>query len=397
MVKVVMSISALLMCSFAGAATPLEDQFARIYEALPRAHQLVKDFDAELDQKSEGDLFLNPTYLKFLALRNSVERTEADVVQTYEQAWDLHQPDVLDSFHALVEKATPEQRYALARVGEALQQWQPPAGAQRDQRFAAFKRMKSQIAFDDVAAAYEAVLPEIEQQSLELNGASALAQEIAIGELYGQISERNTFKNITGKNFVANRWALTFDDGPHASISAKVRKVLSDYGLKATFFELSNNVAAHPGVSKAIHQDGHEIASHSIDHKDLTKLNAKAIKNEVSGSRDAIEATMAEQGVSISIRYFRCPYGAGVFPPQSQKVLDAIAESGMTHVLWNVDSLDWQDKNSTSVRDRVIKQMKGQKHGIILFHDIQAATPTSLKYVLDSDYVHDNGISFTGL
>ena len=42
----------------------------------------------------------------------------------------------------------------------------------------------------------------------------------------------------------------------------------------------------------------------------------------------------------------------------------------MVHVGWNVDSLDWADKDPNSIREKTIKQIKQLSHGVILFHDI---------------------------
>ena len=39
---------------------------------------------------------------------------------------------------------------------------------------------------------------------------------------------------------------------------------------------------------------------------------------------------------------------------------------------WNVDSLDWRDKNPQTIYNRVAKQMRAQSGGVILFHDIHS-------------------------
>ena len=49
-----------------------------------------------------------------------------------------------------------------------------------------------------------------------------------------------------------------------------------------------------------------------------------------------------------------------------------IANAGMVHVFWNVDTLDWQDKNPQSILARTLKQMSAYKGGVILFHDIHS-------------------------
>lgn len=41
--------------------------------------------------------------------------------------------------------------------------------------------------------------------------------------------------------------ALTFDDGPDPTWTPQVLKVLQGYGVKATFFEIGEEVLSHPG------------------------------------------------------------------------------------------------------------------------------------------------------
>ncbi len=56
----------------------------------------------------------------------------------------------------------------------------------------------------------------------------------------------------------------------------------------------------------------------------------------------------------------------------------------MIHVFWNVDSLDWQDKDPASILARVKKLMAAEKRGIILMHDIHPQTVEAVKLLLDS-------------
>jgi len=57
----------------------------------------------------------------------------------------------------------------------------------------------------------------------------------------------------------------------------------------------------------------------------------------------------------------------------------------MLHVFWNVDTLDWQDKNPQSIFNRAVKQMSGTKNnaGVILFHDIHRQTVTASALLMD--------------
>ena len=60
-----------------------------------------------------------------------------------------------------------------------------------------------------------------------------------------------------------------------------------------------------------------------------------------------------------------------------------IADLGMIHVFWNVDTLDWQDKDPDSIVARAQKQMKTEGHGVILFHDIHPQSVIASKKLVE--------------
>ena len=55
----------------------------------------------------------------------------------------------------------------------------------------------------------------------------------------------------------------------------------------------------------------------------------------------------------------------------------------MLHVFWNVDTLDWQDKDPASILARAKKQMQANGHGVILFHDIHPQSVEASKKLLE--------------
>ncbi|HET7226748.1 MAG TPA: polysaccharide deacetylase family protein [Candidatus Eisenbacteria bacterium] len=65
---------------------------------------------------------------------------------------------------------------------------------------------------------------------------------------------------------VADRFAITFDDGPSARHSERVLEVLARHGAHATFFQLGRQVRRHPGLTRLAHARGHEIALHDDLH-----------------------------------------------------------------------------------------------------------------------------------
>lgn len=186
--------------------------------------------------------------------------------------------------------------------------------------------------------------------------------------------------NITGNTFPDGVWSLTFDDGPSGNYTPQVLDNLKQLGLKATFFTLARSNLSYSKMTLLERDSGMEVANHSYTHAQLTKLNDAGLNKEIVQSSNVFKSILG-----YAPKYFRCPYGAGTNVP---RVRSLIASTGMVHVFWNVDSLDWQDKNPNSVYQRVIKEMgslhnKGTQGGIILFHDIHPQSVVASKMVME--------------
>src|SRR5437762_8866861 len=61
--------------------------------------------------------------------------------------------------------------------------------------------------------------------------------------------------------------AMTFDDGPSATLTPKLLDLLAAHHIKATFFVIGENVAEHPEIVARAAREGHEIANHSWSHR----------------------------------------------------------------------------------------------------------------------------------
>lgn len=170
--------------------------------------------------------------------------------------------------------------------------------------------------------------------------------------------------NITGRGFPANTWSITYDDGPGGKTTPQVLTNLDNHGYKATFFMLAQQTLALPTITKSIADKGHDIASHSYTHPQIPKLGPQGRNKEIVQAKAVIEKQTGKP-----VKLFRLPYGAGV---GVTSVRQDIANANMIHVFWNVDTLDWQDKNPQSILARSLKQMSAYKGGVVLFHDIHS-------------------------
>jgi peptidoglycan-N-acetylglucosamine deacetylase len=82
--------------------------------------------------------------------------------------------------------------------------------------------------------------------------------------------------------------AMTFDDGPHPILTPRLLDILKARGIKATFFLIGQNAAAHPDIVRRIAAEGHEIGNHSWSHRQLTKLNPAALRQELERTSSTI-------------------------------------------------------------------------------------------------------------
>lgn len=157
--------------------------------------------------------------------------------------------------------------------------------------------------------------------------------------------------------------AITFDDGPHATLTPKLLDLLAKHRMKATFFVVGQNVAEYPEIVKRAAREGHEIASHSWSHPNLGKMGDDAVRRELQKTDDAIA-----QAIGTRPTLMRPPYGS-ITARQKSWINE---EFGYRIIIWDVDPLDWRRPGPSVVTQRIVN---GTHPGsIILAHDIHPAT-----------------------
>ena len=160
--------------------------------------------------------------------------------------------------------------------------------------------------------------------------------------------------------------ALTFDDGP-SKYTMDILNQLESYGARATFFMLGTNVPKFPETVKKMEQIGCEIGNHSTKHAKLTELTPDLIMAEIAGTNTALTEILGKQST-----VFRPPYGA------VDANVSAIVDVPI--ILWSVDTLDWQTKNSEQVRDYILNTV--QDGDIVLLHDLYETTAQAVAEVI---------------
>lgn len=165
--------------------------------------------------------------------------------------------------------------------------------------------------------------------------------------------------------------ALTFDDGPSGTVTPEILHILEEFDAVATFFMLGSQVDYYPDLAAEVAARGHEIANHTQNHIDLTKVRKSVVEHEIKLSREKIEKSTGQ-----TPRLVRPPYGA-----YNDIILNTISESDESIILWSVDPQDWKNRQPKQIADRVLRAVK--PGSIILLHDIHRTTAEALPKILE--------------
>ncbi|HEX6351379.1 polysaccharide deacetylase family protein [Actinophytocola sp.] len=158
---------------------------------------------------------------------------------------------------------------------------------------------------------------------------------------------------------------LTFDDGPSNGNTPALLNALRQSGLRATMFNEGQFAAAAPAQVRAQVSAGMWVANHSYSHPHMTQLSAAQIDSEISRTQQAIAG--AGGGTP---RLFRPPYGE-----TNATVRSVLARYGLTQIIWDVDSGDWNNASVDAIVQAVGRLSNGQ---IILMHEWPANTRAAI-------------------
>ncbi len=88
--------------------------------------------------------------------------------------------------------------------------------------------------------------------------------------------------------------ALTFDDGPHPTVTMQILNTLDKYNAKATFFVVGNRIEKNSDILIEAFERGHEIGNHTWNHAYLTELSSKQVLEQINSTNDAIKNVIGQ-------------------------------------------------------------------------------------------------------
>jgi peptidoglycan/xylan/chitin deacetylase (PgdA/CDA1 family) len=164
----------------------------------------------------------------------------------------------------------------------------------------------------------------------------------------------------------ANSVYITFDDGPHPTITPYILSVLKKYNAKATFFCIGQNVEKYLAVYQQILDEGHAVANHTNNHLNGWKTDNAVYFRNIHQAKKMIDSNM-----------FRPPYGR-ITHSQIFGIHKLFPSTKI--IMWDVLSGDF-DTEATPI-DCLNNVLATTKTGsIIVFHDSDKAWKR-LEYVL---------------
>ncbi|MBE6862720.1 MAG: hypothetical protein E7497_07490 [Ruminococcus sp.] len=149
--------------------------------------------------------------------------------------------------------------------------------------------------------------------------------------------------------------ALTFDDGPNTTTTNEILDVLEQYGAKATFFLIGDNINEESAVSvKRAYDMGCEIGNHSKTHAHMANMTPSEIADEIAYVDERVYEITGEY-----TKFFRPPFIA-----TSQTMYDNIEQA----FICGLDTRDFMADVTAQQRAETV--ISSARDGIIvLMHD----------------------------
>ncbi|KAH8683189.1 hypothetical protein BGZ60DRAFT_524529 [Tricladium varicosporioides] len=187
--------------------------------------------------------------------------------------------------------------------------------------------------------------------------------------------------------------ALTFDDGPYIYTSDLLDK-LKAYGAKATFFITGNNLGkgaidtngTWSAIIKRMATEGHQIASHTWSHQNLTSLDPTTFKNQMIYNEMAFRNILGYFPTYMRPPYSECNATCG----------NLLATLGYHVTYFDLDTAGYLNdsptliQNSKNIWDSAINPSNNNTDSFLqIEHDIHFQTVYNLTdYILASMQKH---------
>ncbi|HEX4339238.1 MAG TPA: polysaccharide deacetylase family protein [Polyangiaceae bacterium] len=167
----------------------------------------------------------------------------------------------------------------------------------------------------------------------------------------------------------AGKVALTFDDGPDA-MTPEYLAILSELGVRATFFVIGAQCEKKPDMVSRIADAGHELGAHGFTHRRFPSLRPRELETELRDTQKLLPKSVTPKPL------VRPPHGS-----VSVSSMLTCTRAGFTTVLWSRDSNDCRTEATADVV-RSFDEQHVRQGEIVLMHEGQRWTVDSLPEVV---------------
>ena len=173
---------------------------------------------------------------------------------------------------------------------------------------------------------------------------------------------------------------LTFDDGPRPGTTSAVLNALKRECVRATFFLIGRNAAAHPELARRELAEGHTVAHHSFRHPRLDRLNPDAAEAEIDRGFTAVDTALYSHAAGQPrTPFFRFPGFAS-----TSQLLDRLAARNIVVFGADLWASDWNPMSPNQQLRQVLRRLQAAHGGIVLLHDTRRQTAAMLPAFLRS-------------
>jgi peptidoglycan/xylan/chitin deacetylase (PgdA/CDA1 family) len=175
---------------------------------------------------------------------------------------------------------------------------------------------------------------------------------------------------------------INFDDGWKSQFTL-AKPILDSFGFKATFFVVCNYV--EKGASSRmdwqdisqLQNEGYDIESHTMDHKDLTTLSLDQVNYEVGQSKQCL----ADHGIDSSV--FAYPFASGANDPSVVDIVSKYYDMARTGGS-KIELLHPADRYSISAINHASKIQQQQPQQVSLNDNPTSLSSSSSSSSLDN-------------
>jgi peptidoglycan/xylan/chitin deacetylase (PgdA/CDA1 family) len=167
---------------------------------------------------------------------------------------------------------------------------------------------------------------------------------------------------------------LTFDDGPGIKLTPLILNVLTEYNVKATFFQLGRNIAGREQIVRQIVAQGHEICSHGYDHINYLKASPVRTIKDIKQGWHAIDAALGSKRGKYP---FRPPFGK-----LNLICLLYLWIRRVPIIYWTLDSGDTCSASQPDV-ESINARLRGSGGAVVLLHDFDRIKENRSNMVLE--------------